>query len=147
MHTFHKQLPQKMVQESYVKELRKAFSGPKMALPDGSLNHKYFKEKVGTFWGQQENETLIQAIRECGIGNWEMIKMLYFKKRVKIEQQLKQTDTELRLRTQRLLKIHNLDKYQDLKLTKEQIQEEANKNMKEGMEKRKFKHGIYYNNP
>ncbi len=43
---------------------------------------RYFKEKIGTYWSQPEGEALIQAITECGVGNWEMVKLLYFKKRV-----------------------------------------------------------------
>ena len=66
----------------YAKLMRKRFSGSKICLPDGSLNHKYFKEKFGEYWGQEENDLLVKGIEEFGVGNWEAMKKNLFNKRV-----------------------------------------------------------------
>jgi hypothetical protein len=49
------------------------------------------------------------------------------------------------LRTGYLLKCLNFDEYNNLCLTKEQVEEIATKNEKEGISKNKFKYGIYFN--
>ena len=42
--------------EKYVYEMRKAFSHHHMILPNGELNHKYFLQKIGKYWSDEETE-------------------------------------------------------------------------------------------
>ena len=129
---------------TYAREFRKALSGSKIAKSDGSLNHKYFKEKIGCFWGPEDDELLIKAIGIFGIGKWDQMIHAYFCNRVIFNYKI-QTDSELSLRTVKLLKLYDISEYEGRKLTKEEIIKEAKKNLLEGEIRGKMKYGIYYN--
>ena len=59
---------------NYVYEMRKAFSHKHMITPSGELNHKYFLQKLGKYWSQDETELLYKGIEKYGVGQVEEIK-------------------------------------------------------------------------
>lgn len=129
-------IKQSFDRKKYTLEMRKVFSNKNSILPNGDLNHKYFQTKIGQYWSEEDNDNLTLGIELFGIGNWE-----------KIQQENLQTRsaTELQLRACLLLKCYNIDKYNGCFLTKKQIDEIADQNVKEGLRLNKFNYGVYLN--
>jgi hypothetical protein len=116
--------------------MRKTFSSKNSILPNGELNHKYFQTKIGQYWTDEDNEKLSKGIEEFGVGAWDEIKAKYLKS---------WSQMDLKLRCGYLFKCVNIDKYSYISFTKEEIIKIANQNEREGIEKNKFKHGVYFN--
>jgi len=68
---------------------------------DGSLNLKYFNVKKGQFWGRDENEKLIKSVLKFGPTDY---------KAIKCDELKNWSETEIRLRICRLLKVYELEK-------------------------------------
>lgn len=122
--------------KEYVIEMRKAFSNKNCISPNGELNHKYFQNKIGQNWTEEESQKLLHGLSKHGVGAWTEMKNDFLKN---------WSETELKLRTGQLLKCFNVDKYNGRKLSDEEIAEIAEENEKEGKSKGKFKYGINFN--
>jgi hypothetical protein len=122
--------------EEYVIKMRKLFSYSSSITPTGELNHKYFHSKKGQYWSEEDNQNLIKGIEEFGVGAWAEIRAKYTQN---------WSEMDLKLRTGYLFKSFNVDKYNYITYTKEDIEKIANANEKEGREKNKFKFDIYLN--
>lgn len=51
----------------YARNMRLALSNKDMITEDGSINHKYFLVKKGTYWSSAHNEALMRGIENFGI--------------------------------------------------------------------------------
>lgn len=122
--------------EDYVITMRKLFSNKNSITPKGELNHKYFHSKKGQYWSEEDNDNLIKGIEEFGVGAWAEIRAKYLKN---------WSEMDLKLRTGYLLKSFNVDMYNYITYTKEEIEKIAKVNEKEGRDKNKFKYDIYLN--
>lgn len=58
--------------ESYAKAMRGVLSGPEICLPDNTLNHQYFNAKKGYYWSEDNEHTLVDAIKTYG-KDWKKI--------------------------------------------------------------------------
>ncbi len=122
--------------KDYVTNMRKAFSSKNSILSDGELNHKYFQTKIGQYWTEEDKEKLIKGIIEFGVGAWAEIQAKYLKQ---------WSETDLKLRCGYVFKCVNIDKYNYITFTREEIEKIAQENEKDGIAKNKFKYGIYFN--
>ena len=103
---------------------------------DGSLNLKYFNVKKGHYWSKEENEMLVKGVMEFGAASYKSIREKYFST---------WTETEIRLRICKLLKIYKLEDYKDHIFTcKEEIMKEAKKNRQEAEKLDKATKKKYY---
>ena len=107
--------------------MRKDLCNPEICSKvDGSLNLKYFNVKKGHYWSKDCNEKLIQGVVKFGAVNYKAVKKEFLPD---------WTETEIRLRTCKLLRFYNLEQYKDKKFeSKEQILEEAKANKKVALE-------------
>jgi hypothetical protein len=129
---------------SYVIKMRQSFIdiNKDIYFEDGSLNFKYFNVKKGHYWSKEMNEELINGVLTYGATAFKQIKhnSTVFKENW--------SETEIRLRICRLLKIYNLKQYEDHQFTsKEEILDEAKKNKEQAVNTKKICGGIYYNPP
>ena len=90
----------------YIKEMRKKLCNDDIVWQDGTLNRKYFNVKKGQYWSQKETVKLIQGVIKSGPLEFKQIKKDHFEN---------WSETEIRLRICRLLKIYDLSKYSDRK--------------------------------
>lgn len=51
----------------YARSMRSTLSNKDMITEDGSINHKYFLVKKGTYWNSSHNEALMRGIENFGI--------------------------------------------------------------------------------
>ena len=114
---------------------------------DGELNIKYFNVKKGQYWSPKEKAKLIEAVVKYGPTKFAQIKKEYLPD---------WTETEIRLRTMRLLKYYNLEEYTASErkfVDKDDIDAEAAANKQRAFEERIGGNskimigGIYYNPP
>ena len=129
---------------NYVIKMRQSFIdiNKDIYFEDGSLNFKYFNVKKGHYWSKEMNEELIRGVLKHGAAAFKQIKQQsdVFKDNW--------SETEIRLRICRLLKVYNLKQYEDRKFTsKDEILEEAHKNKEEAVRSKKICGGILYNPP
>lgn len=89
---------------NYVLNMRKELCNRDICAADGSLNIKYFNVKKGHYWSKQHSELLIVAVIKHGVCEHKKIKKEFFPQ---------WTETEVRLRTCKLLRYYNLDDYID----------------------------------
>mmetsp|Transcript_67908 Transcript_67908/g.94036 ORF Transcript_67908/g.94036 Transcript_67908/m.94036 type:complete len:161 (-) Transcript_67908:124-606(-) len=123
----------------YIIEMRKTMCGENICTKDGSLNLKYFNVKRGHYWSKKENEKLIEGVIKFGPTSHKQIKEDFLPD---------WTETEIRLRTCKLLRFYNLQDYENTKFySAEQIADEAKRNKETATEEKKNIGGIYYNAP
>ena len=65
---------EKKKEKPYVLSMRKEFSSKNSILPSGELNHKYFQTKIGQYWSDVEEESLVKGLADFGVGKWESIR-------------------------------------------------------------------------
>ena len=110
----------------YILEMRKALCNQEICFPDGSLNLKYFNVKKGHYWSKERTAELVKGVIKHGACNFKAIKKEFLPD---------WTETEIRLRTCKLLRFYNLEQYKDKKFTSEaQILDEAKNNRKYAMQ-------------
>lgn len=63
--------------QEYAKNMRLAMSSDEVICKDGGLNHEYFLHKKGGYWGPKEDNKLIKALGDLGVGQWDEIKTKY----------------------------------------------------------------------
>jgi hypothetical protein len=99
---------------NYVKQMRLALCKTELIHSDGSLNHEYFMQRKGAFWGTKQTLALKKQLLQKGIGNWQEMK------------QDKDLESfywqELEIRTQYMLALPTIRS-----LKRELTQEEINK--------------------
>ena len=110
----------------YILEMRKALCDKDICdSNDGSLNLKYCNVKKGHYWSHERTEELIAGVLKHGVMNFKQIKKEFSQN---------WTETEIKLRTCKLLRYYNLDDYKNKKFeTREEILDEAKKNRKHAM--------------
>ena len=107
----------------YIIAMRKDLCKENICFKDGSLNLKYFNVKKGHYWSKNENDLLIKGVINFGATAFKQIKDAYLKD---------WTETEIRLRICKLLRLYNLKDYEGTRFhTEEQILAEAKKNKEE----------------
>ena len=85
----------------YILNMRKDLCIPEICSKvDGSLNLKYFNVKKGHYWSKDCNEKLIEGVIKFGAVNFKAIKKEFLPD---------WTETEIRLRTCKLLRFYNLE--------------------------------------
>lgn len=99
---------------NYVYEMRKAFSHKHMITPNGELNHKYFLQKIGKYWSEDETNLLYKGIEKYGVGQVEEIKEKFLPN---------WSTTYIDLYTKLLFKTVDIAKYKGKKYTKKEIDE------------------------
>ena len=107
----------------YIIEMRKSLSDKNIIFPDGSLNLKYFNVKKGQYWSKEENRVLIQKVITYGPTAFAEIKKPRKdpSKQDGIDHGLENwTETEIRLRVCKLLKVYNLKPYEGRKFASEE---------------------------
>ena len=121
--SLHNRLDDKKI--SYIIKMRKDLCNDDICFKDGSLNLKYFNVKKGHYWSEKENDKLIQGVLKHGVLEFKKIRKEFFR-------DSQASETEIRLRICKLLKIYDLKLYSDRKFTcREEIEKEAIKNKKE----------------
>lgn len=113
--------------KKYVLEMRKELcGGTHITKKDGHLNLKYFNVKKGQYWSRDEHEELILGVIKYGCTKFNAIK----KGSTRFTDG-NWTETEIRLRTCKLLKCYDLTLHANVKFTsKEHIADVAAKNVK-----------------
>jgi len=97
--------------KKYVLEMRKELCGDThITKKDGHLNLKYFNVKKGQYWSRDEQEELIIGVIKFGATKFNAIK-----KGSDRFTDGNWTETEIRLRTCKLLKIYDLSEYEETK--------------------------------
>jgi hypothetical protein len=99
--------------DSYVKNMRLALASDEVVLKSGGINHEYFLQKKGGYWGSKHDDFLLQGLKTYGVGNWEEIK-----NNCGLETFY---DVELELQTQMLLGDQDLAKWGGKKITDDDV--------------------------
>ena len=91
----------------YIIQMRRSLlheNSKHITFDDGSLNFKYFNVKKGHYWSKEENQKLIEGVVKYGATDFKSMKKECFKGS-------NWSETEIRLRTCRLLKCYDLSVY------------------------------------
>lgn len=125
--------------KDYILGMRSFLTDVDIMKKDGSaeLNPQYFKVPKGVFWSERQQTLLEERIVEFGPAEIEKIRhgeLNHWK------------SAEIRLRVSKLLKIYDLSVYKNKKFdSMEEIRAEAELNMQRGIENKKLKHKVFYN--
>lgn len=88
--------------QHYIRNMRKLVTkDTDIVNAEGNLNLKYFNVKKGQYWSKKENDALIAGVIEFGPTDYKTIKCKHLKN---------WSETEIRLRICRLLKVYELGK-------------------------------------
>lgn len=142
----------------YISNMRKELCDQDIVnIKTGALNLKYFNVKKGQYWSKRETKLLIKHILIYDPTQFNKIKNHVdressgaTKESENDSQSLGQwTETEIRLRVCKLLKVYDLEPYKNRKFTSEQeIVAESHRNLeKANKDVRKKIGGIYFNPP
>ena len=113
--------------KEYILSMRK-LCGKDLVKPSGSLNLPYFKLKKGQYWNEEAQEALIKAVIEFGAFDIKSIMKKYFSETDKTGKVIR-SQTEVRLRISKLLRVYDLEGYKDMKFNSlEDIKKEAQEN-------------------
>ena len=123
----------------YIIEMRKSLIKDDIIFNDGSLNLKYFNVKKGQYWSKRENKRLVDGVLQYGIAYKEIKNRMF----------PNWTETEIRLRICRLLKVYNIEEqYEGRKFSSvAEIMDEARLNKQAAQENKKLLGGIHFNPP
>lgn len=127
----------------------------------GELNVKYFNVKKGSYWSEREDELLLQLVLKFGPTNFEAIRnhdpqsceRLCKDDESTAETEKRKplsnwTETEIRLRISKLLRVYDLTPYEKtIFASKEEIAAEAAKNKVLGKDANALKGGVWFNPP
>eukprot|EP01103_Thecamoeba_quadrilineata_P020322 TRINITY_DN865_c0_g1_i1.p1 TRINITY_DN865_c0_g1~~TRINITY_DN865_c0_g1_i1.p1 ORF type:complete len:404 (-),score=108.82 TRINITY_DN865_c0_g1_i1:168-1325(-) len=115
--------------QDWSRKLRLKFTVPEMLTEEGTINHEYFKPKrthlrFARKWGDKEKELLITGIQKFGVGSWSAIRNEFLPA---------WEETELRLKSARLIGRQSLQAYKGWKGDHEAIAAEYQRNYTIGM--------------
>ena len=127
----------------------------------GELNVKYFNVKKGSYWSEREDELLLQLVLKFGPTNFEAIRNhdpQSCERPCKDDESTAETEkrkplsnwteTEIRLRISKLLRVYDLTPYEKtIFASKEEIAAEAAKNKVLGKDANALKGGVWFNPP
>ena len=126
--------------------MRKALCKDTIIQKDGSLNLKYFNVKKGHYWCPKENKKLITALMKYAPKDFKKIRKEFFDH---------WTDTEIKLRICKVLRIYTIEDYQHPFTSEDEILKEAKSNKQKAIQldkskTSKRKHlvgGVFFNPP
>lgn len=125
-----------MQEEEYHLFMKRQLSNPQLIDSEGDINHQYFMNKKGHYWGQQHYDTLAEKSSLYGIANYSHIKHSHHLLADK-------SDIELELRTAVLLGTSDISDYVGLMMTRESQCQAREENEERGRANNKWRFGVY----